>query len=182
VDSALAAELLESMQGMVSAAPEAHRYEHSIEVQVPMIKYLFPDAKILPVSVLPDGSAAGFGRRLGELLRGRDGIVVIGSTDLTHYGEDYGFAPAGFGPSAHEWMKQNDRRITDLAVNMLADKIVDEAERNYNACGAGAMAAAVAYAKEKGVRNGRLLKYTTSHDEYSQGGFEMAVGYAGIIF
>jgi AmmeMemoRadiSam system protein B len=61
-------------------------------------------------------------------------------------------------------------------------EILKEAASNYNACGAGAMAAAAAASKAMGSKGGVLLEHVTSYDVYPQGEFEMAVGYAGIIF
>jgi len=112
----------------------------------------------------------------------RPSAVVVASSDLTHYGERYGMAPAGTGPAAETWMKANDRRIIDLATAMKAEAIVPEAESHHNACGSGAMAAAVACAKALGRKNGVLVEYTTSHDVMPEGEFDMAVGYAGIVF
>ena len=110
------------------------------------------------------------------------GAVVIGSTDLTHYGDNYGFTPAGYGAAAQNWMKKNDEHIVGLALTMRPDKILTEAALSHNACGPGAMAATVAAAKAMGAIEGTLLEYTTSYDVYPDGEFEMAVGYAGIVF
>src|SRR4030042_1498871 len=44
----------------------AHKHEHSIEVQIPFIQHLFPDARILPVIVPATESAMVLGRALAE--------------------------------------------------------------------------------------------------------------------
>ena len=46
----------------------------------------------------------------------------------------------------------------------------------------GSVAATVAAAKAMGAEKGHLLEYTTSHDVMTEGEFDMAVGYAGIVF
>ena len=81
---------------------DAHIPEHSIEVQIPFIQYLFPGAKILPILVPPVKEAAEFGESIGEIIEQETGrkIVCIGSTDLTHYGPGYGFIPMGVGQKA----------------------------------------------------------------------------------
>jgi len=160
----------------------AHEGEHSIEVQAPFIKYLCPDAKIVPVAIPPDDSHVT-GRKIGEAVSGiGKKIVVVGTTDLTHYGAAYGFTPFGHGDKAKRLMRENDRRMIELALNMKYAEIREEAERNGNACGPGALAATVAAARAMGADKGYLLEYTTSYDVMPEGEFRMAVGYAGIVF
>lgn len=69
----------------------AHLDEHSIEVQLPILGSVRPDAGIVPLSV---GAGTGrdaidAGRRLGAVLaarRGRPGNVLLAiSTDMAHY-------------------------------------------------------------------------------------------------
>jgi len=182
IDEEVAERLLDLPGGYILEDASAHEGEHSIEVQVPFIKYLCPDAKIVPVSVPPDDSHVT-GRKIGEAVYGMGKkIVVVGTTDLTHYGAAYGFTPFGSGDEAKRLMRENDRRMIELAVNMKYAEIGEEAERNRNACGPGALAATVAAAKAMGADKGCLLEYTTSHDVMPEGGFRMAVGYAGIVF
>ncbi len=181
VDRALAEIFLEEIPDLLVSDTHAHALEHSIEVQLPMIKYLFPDAMIVPVAAPPLEEAVKIGGRIGRLIAGMD-VAVIGSSDLTHYGDDYGFAPAGYGADARTWMRSNDMKIIGAALEMQAERIIPEAEADWNACGAGAMAAAIAAAKSLGAEKGILLEHTTSFDVHPEGEFRMAVGYAGIIF
>lgn len=183
VDDDVAASLLSSLKRELVESPDAHLGEHSLEVQLPFIKYFFPQARIVPVAIVPEKESASTGQKIGEFAAecGKE-IVVVGTTDLTHYGDNYGFTPQGYGPNALEWMRENDSRIIDLALNMRADDIVQEAMRNHNACGSGAMAATVSAAKAMGAEKGILIEYTTSHDVSKEGSFYMGVGYAGIVF
>lgn len=182
VDALLAREVLDELGDLVVEAAGAHDSEHSIEVQLPFIRELFPGAPILPILVPPDARPVELGTRLARILGGGRAVLVA-TTDLTHYGDAYGFLPAGVGESAHSWMRANDRRIIDLAVRLRAEQILVEAERNGNACGPGALAAVVAFARALGAEGGMLLERTDSH-EVAGGGepFRMAVGYAGIVF
>jgi AmmeMemoRadiSam system protein B len=182
VDEPLARELLRRFPSHLAEDPEAHQGEHSLEVQVPFLRYFFPRAKIVPIAVPPGPGAVPLGEGLGRALAGRDDAVVIGSTDLTHYGAPYGFAPAGVGPDAQDWMRQNDARMLALVTALRAEEIVAEARAHHNACGYGALAAAVAAARTLGAPRGVLLEYTTSHDVAGERRFEMAVGYAGVVF
>ncbi len=183
IDEALADRLIESSGGLLERDESAHDGEHSIEVQMPFLKHFFPEATAVPIAVPPTGDAVAVGRRVGDYLRDNDvDAVVVGTTDLTHYGDAYGFAPAGHGPEALEWMKRNDSRMIELAVGMLSEKIAPEASENSNACGAGAMAATLAAAEALGCARGLTIDYTTSYNVAPERIFRMAVGYAGMIF
>jgi len=183
IDRNLAERILSIKDIPVTTDPEAHDREHSIEVEVPFIQYLFPDARILPIMVPPDSQAAPLGERIGTLLSTWDRpVIILGSTDLTHYGPGYGFVPAGVGPQTLAWSKNNDLRLIRLALDMEAGSVVSEAESHRNACGAGAVAATIATAKALGARKGILLEHTTSYEVKPERKAEDFVGYAGIIF
>ena len=183
IDDLLAHDILAACGELLADDPQAHRGEHAIEVQLPFIKHLFPQAEFVPISVNPDTRAEDVGRCVAEVVKlSARKIVVIGSTDLTHYGEPYRFLPAGVGERARRWMSSNDQRMIDLAVNMDAGGIVSEARENQNACGAGALAATVGAAEALGAARGHLLNYRTSFDAAPEAVFRFAVGYAGIVF
>jgi MEMO1 family protein len=183
IDEEVAGTLLDALAGDVIEDPDAHEGEHSLEVQVPFIKYLCPEAMIVPIAIPPDEKADVTGRRIGEIASGMGKkIVIVGTTDLTHYGDSYGFAPYGYGEEAKKRMEESDSRIIDLALRMKSAEIRMEAQISHNACGPGALAATVAAARAMGSEKGHLLEYTTSHDVRPGGEFEMAVGYAGILF
>ncbi len=185
VDEELAERVVRAAPGM-SANVEVHQFEHSIEVEVPFIQYLAPAARILPILVPPSHVAVEVGRvaaqAAGALGRG---VVFLGSTDLTHYGPRYRFTPMGCGANALRWAKEvNDRRLLDLVEALKSDQVVPEALEHYNACGSGAVAAAMEASKVMGADRAQILRHTTSN-EVAQGRFgEMAdaVGYAGVIF
>jgi hypothetical protein len=183
VDEQVALTLISSPDIHLVEDPRAHIDEHSLEVQLPYIKYFFPEAKIVPIAVVSDNKSALFGQKIGEIAAQIDKeIVVIGTTDLTHYGDAYGFAPHGYGLEALKWLKENDARMIDLALRMKAEEIVEEAAKHSNACGSGALAAAVSAARAMGVKKGLLVDYTTSFDVSREKKFFMGVGYAGIVF
>ena len=183
IDETLAERLLDNVADLLQADPSVHAREHSIEVQVPFIQQLFPSAKILPIMVSPSPQAERLGARIGALLAESEGdVVVIGSTDLTHYGPSFDFTPYGVGEEALQQMKANDRRIIELAVQMQTASIVPEAVQHRNACGAGAIAATVAAAQALGAERGYMLEHITSHEVMPERRAADAVGYAGIVF
>jgi hypothetical protein len=185
VDEELAAALLESVDAL-SAQPSAHAREHSIEVQLPLMQVLNPNVRVVPIGISAQGGADEVGRAVGRVLNERFGEAsVLGSTDLTHYGPQYGFTPGGTGRAGLEWAAENDRRILRLIEEMKAGQIVDEAARRQNACGGGAVAATIAAAESLGARRGVCLEYTTSAEVLQQTyatAAEDAVGYASVVF
>jgi AmmeMemoRadiSam system protein B len=109
--------------------------------------------------------------------------VVVGTTDLTHYGRTYyGFAPVGTGEPALEWARANDERVINLILDMRAEEIVAETDAHRNACGGGAIAGTVAAARALGAEKGHLLEYTTSYHAIPRGPATDFVGYAAIVF
>jgi MEMO1 family protein len=184
VDDELSELLLAKLDGKLIDDPEAHMGEHSVEVQLPLIKYLCPGARIVPIAILPEEGAPSTGRKIGEIAASqtRKQIVVVGTTDLTHYGDSYYFTPFGYGNKAKEKMKENDSRMIQLMLEMRSAAILEEIKQNHNACGGGAIGATIEASKAMGADKGYLLEYTTSHDILPEKEFEMAVGYAGIVF
>jgi AmmeMemoRadiSam system protein B len=174
--------------GPAGSDPNAHLSEHSIEVQVPFIQYLFAGAKILPILVPPTEQAVALGTGVGEIVSRNEQkkIVCIGSTDLTHYGPRYGFVPMGTGKKALQWAQDvNDRKFIDLALKLKPEDLLTNAAKNCNACGPGAAAATVAAAKKLGSARGLLLAQTSSNEIMlrKMGTTSTdAVGYAAIVF
>jgi AmmeMemoRadiSam system protein B len=89
VDEALAREVV-GLGPPFTVDLEAHDLEHSIEVQLPLLRVAAPGARIVPLSVSCRGPwAVEGGRRLGELIAQRraagDEIVLAISTDMAHY-------------------------------------------------------------------------------------------------
>ena len=183
IDEELAQVILDEMPDKIQADQTSHSNEHSIEVQVPFIQYLFPKAQIVPIMVNPSEQAVQLGRKIGELLQKQaKQVCVLGSTDLTHYGPRFGFTPYGVGDESVAPMKENDRKLIELAITMQAAEVIREAEAHRNACGAGAIAATVAAAQTLGAERGYLLEHITSQDIMPDRPASDFVGYAGIVF
>ncbi len=186
VDERLAERLLGQTR-LLEPAPHAHEGEHSIEVQAPFIQRLLPRAKIVPIMAPPTDKAAAIGAAVGRTCKSY-GVeaVFLGSTDLTHYGPSYGFSPKGVGPAGLAWAKNvNDCRLLDLILALRENDVVPEAVLDQNACGAGAIAAAISASKAFGATTATLLEHTTSYEVLSRSYPEPpqdAVGYAAVVF
>ena len=180
IETALAKELNEKFTFQIETA-DRFTQDNTIELQLPFIKYFFKNAKIVPIGVPPTKISLEIGKTVVALSK-RLGlqVKVIGSTDLTHYGPNYGFMSHGRGSSALDWVRNdNDRRVIDAMLAMDPEKIIKEAAANQNACCSGAAATAIAAAKELGAKKAETIAYATSHDKSPGDSF---VGYVGIVF
>ena len=180
VEEKLAAEIAAKFAFKIET-PHNFSRDNTIELQLPFIKYFFKDAKILAMGVPPNQTSLDIGRAVATISRQMGiSIKVIGSTDLTHYGSNYGFESQGSGKQAVDWVRnENDRRVIDAMLEMAPEKVIAEARASQNACCAGAAATAIETAKHLGADSADELAYATSYDK-SPG--ESFVGYVGIVF
>lgn len=161
----------------------AERYteDNTIELQLPFIKYFFEDAQIVPIGVPPATTSFAIGAFAVEQARKAGlSLKVLGSTDLTHYGFNYGFSPRGTGDAAHEWVRrENDRSVIDAMLSMDAEAVLSDAAKKHNACCAGAAATAIAAGKLLGAGSAMEVAYATSYEKSPGSSF---VGYVGVVF
>jgi MEMO1 family protein len=174
-----------AMGNLFAVEPRLHAREHAIEVEVPLIQLAWPGAMLLPIEVPPTASAGLIGRKTAQAV-GRAGLraVYVASTDFTHYGPNYGFAPAGTGTAAMQWAKDNDKPLLELIEKLEVDKIVPEAMQRQSACGAGAIAAMLAACREEGATLARILEHATSYETVARRSPQPptnAVGYAAVV-
>lgn len=73
--------------------PGAHRREHSVGIQLPLLQRVLGTFQLVPIVVGQLDLEAT--RQMGEALRGLvdPETVVIASSDFTHYGLDFGYYP-----------------------------------------------------------------------------------------
>ncbi len=155
--------------------------DNTVEIHLPVVKYLFPDARLLWVRLPADASSLEFGRILAETAEGLGRrTVAVGSTDLTHYGPNYGFAPMGSGKAALAWVREvNDRAFLDAVLAFDAEGVLFRGEEKRAACSTGAVLGAMGYALSRGASVSRLAAYGTSADCSPGPSF---VGYGAVVF
>jgi MEMO1 family protein len=160
------ADALTAEAGILDFDEVAHRHEHSIEVQLPFLQYMYGKAfKFVPICFLMQDleSAQEIGRALAEVLANRN-AVVIASSDFTHY----------------ESQASVERK--DFAA-LKAVEALDEKKfyavlegQNVSACGYAPIAALMTYAKALGATKAEVLCHKTSGDV--TGDKSSVVGYA----
>lgn len=145
---------------------EAHMNEHSLEVQLPFLQYLFGEFKILPISVFPifinvcQKIASG----LDEIARQYSSTLFVFSTDLNHY-------------ESAETTKRKD----EMAIEKIAEKdplglYTVVAKHKITMCGLSSIATLLFM---KHFAKPKLLKHATSGDVTKD--TAQVVGYASFI-
>jgi MEMO1 family protein len=140
---------------------QAQVQEHSVEVQLPFIQILFPEAKIVPLVVGSSDARISirFGQALAKVLKGRRALIVI-SSDLSHY------------PNYEDAIK-SDRLILQSAVALDPNEFMEKAkyvlasgipELTTCACGEAPIMAGLAAAKALGATKGIIMSYANSGD------------------
>jgi hypothetical protein len=164
----------------VTEGPADPNRDNTIELQLPLVRHFFGPVPILPLGVPPAALALEIADALADAARTSGWrLQVLGSTDLTHYGPNYGWTSQGQGARALGWVRQdNDRRLVDAVLALDPQRVLQEGVRHRNACCAGAAAAALHTARRLGATAGELLAYATSYDKQPSDSF---VGYAGIV-
>ena len=180
IEADLARRLTHAFGFQVETA-QRHTRDNTIELQLPFIKYFFPDTKIVPLGLPPSETSLEIGVAAAEMIADLGlNARVIGSTDLTHYGFNYGYTPKGTGASAVAWVKDdNDRRVVDAMLSMDPGAVIREGLSHQNACCSGAAATAIAASKTLGATRAEEVSYATSYDKQPSDSF---VGYVGILF
>lgn len=172
---------LERFAGLVLEGEQRSSPDNSVEIHLPLARRKYPHAELLPIRVPPNGQALALGDALARYLDD-SGLeyVVVASTDLTHYGPNFGFEPAGGGVQASRWMEDNDRAFIDAALSGDGETVLAEAKRHRNACSAGSVAAVCQIARARN-EHFSVLDYGTSADTAPHDHTNM-VGYLGGVF
>jgi AmmeMemoRadiSam system protein B len=165
-------ELADGLSGSIIDLDElGHRYEHSIEVQLPFLQYRFDqDFMILPIclGMQDEETAVEVGNLVGDLAsESGKKIVFIASSDFTHY------QPANLA-------REIDNEVIEAILNLDISEIYERLyRRNASVCGYGPIAAMLTASKKLGASRAELLKYSNSGDV--SGDMNAVVGYAAII-
>jgi AmmeMemoRadiSam system protein B len=154
--------------------------DNTVEVQLPFVKYAFPQAKIAALRVPPSDIAAELGGFLCRACgQSESPPVIVASTDLTHYGPNYDFSPRGAGPQAEKWVREeNDKPFLEALAALDYQQVLRRGRDGFAACSSGAAAAAAVCAAGLGL-GGRVLRYATSLEKHRSSSF---VGYGVVVY
>jgi AmmeMemoRadiSam system protein B len=169
VDSDIADQIAHESR-IVDVDESAHRFEHSIEVQLPFLQYLYGSSfKIVPICFLMQdlSSAREVGKATAKVLAGKN-AVIIASSDMTHY-------------ESQQSASRKDRLVLEAVEVMDETKLYSIIEtQGMTVCGYGPIIALITAAKNLGAKEAKLLCYKTSGDVI--GDYSSVVGYAAVCF
>lgn len=168
INSDIAASLIRK-EADVTFYPEAFEKEHSLEVQLPFVQRVFKGkVSIVPVLIgTPTAESYNFlTARLTEILRENEDVIIIASTDFSHY---HGYDTA---------VKKDLKTIDAIERMSLEDVQRLLASREGEMCGGSPVLFTMTVARNLGATNGILYKYANSGDV--TGDRSRVVGYAAI--
>ncbi|MCW1296653.1 MAG: AmmeMemoRadiSam system protein B [Candidatus Parvarchaeota archaeon] len=161
----------------------AHQYEHSIEVQLPFLQFIFGDFKFCPIC-FQNISFEDCEKVAEEVLtikrEMKKKITMIASSDFTHYGYGYGYVPfSGSIEDVRKKLYELDERAIKYILKLDAKGFYDYVtSQEMTICGYIPITVLTILANKLGAKKGELLKYYTSGDVI--GDYRNAVGYASI--
>ena len=159
---------LEELPGVVRDR-RAFMREHSVEVQLPFLQYLFGTVPFVPMVVLTQDreTIEEFGAGLAKIVNGR-GVWIIASSDFTHY-------------EPHQVATEKDKAALKEILELDLEgflRVVEE--RRISICGVGAIGIVIAAARALGLGEAELIAYRTSGEV--SGYTAEVVGYAAVLF
>ena len=156
--------------------------DNTVEVLLPMMKYFFPDAKLLWLRMPSIMSSYEAGILLKESSEELGiNLSCIASADLTHYGSNYGFSPKGSGKAAFDWVRYvNDHAFLEALIKGDPANILKRGLEDHSCCSIGTVIAAQGFSGDK---KAKLLKYSTSVREEDNDRIpDSFVGYAAMLW
>lgn len=144
--------------------PDAHKMEHSIEVQVPFIQKVLPGVKIVPVLMGAPSkkTITKLADTLAQILKDKK-VLVVASTDMSHF-------------LSKDKANTLDGETIELIQSQNINPLIKKLERRENImCGGGGVVSTLLFAQASGAAHIEILRYA---DSSSAGGPEsQVVGY-----
>ncbi|MGE4357503.1 MAG: AmmeMemoRadiSam system protein B, partial [Candidatus Omnitrophota bacterium] len=153
----------------IKSDKEAHRYEHSIEVQLPFLQTVLKDFKIVPILInnIEVSYCKRVAKKIAEALRDKN-FLVIASSDMSHYHN-------------YQTAKKMDKFTLELIEKNKPEELEESLKNGTSElCGGGAVLTFMFLMQELGIGKVRDLHYANSGDinfDYSK-----VVGYCSVAF
>ena len=154
----------------VHADSKAHRYEHSLETQLPFLQFFRKEFKIVPIC-MKRTRFINCQQVSQAILKGvqetKRKVLLVASSDMTHY-------------ESHDSATLKDKKAIDRILERDAEGLYETVEKNHiSMCGMNPVTVMLLCANEMGARGSRLIKYMTSGE--INGDRSHVVAYAGMI-
>ncbi len=163
-------ELIKAKNPAVIEDAEAHRYEHSLEVQVPFLQAAQARLSISPLAVgrLTLNQTREAGQALAVAIKEYDQpVLLVASTDMTHYQD-------------RESAARQDRLALDQILQLNPEGLYRTVlDHGISMCGFIPTSVVLAAALELGATSASLIGYTDSGA--TSGDTTRVVAYAGLV-
>ncbi len=172
LDSSTAHSLVEKSSYLEDDS-QAHTFEHSVEVQLPIFQHFFKDFKFIPVVCTQAGleTYKQIANDIYTTLKESgllEKILIVTSSDMTHY-----------EPKQQAMTK--DKYVLEALLHLNSEEFLKRISENHvTMCGTAPAAIMIEILKLMGIKNSKLVKYTTSGETNKD--YSSVVGYAGAIF
>lgn len=167
IDTHFAVEIQRASQ-FIDIDEGSHRLEHSIEVQLPFLQFVYDNAfKFIPICMMIQDfkTSQDLGEAIAKTAFNKN-VLIIASTDMSHY-------------EPHKVAKEKDRLAIETILKLSAKELQSTIEsNNISMCGYGPASVAVIASKKLKATRAELLSYITSGD--ISGDRSSVVGYASI--
>jgi MEMO1 family protein len=159
-----------SQSGPIVSMPAVHAREHSLEMQLPFLRRVYPDLPIVPLLMGEQrrSTIEHLAVSLSSALRGRQALLVA-STDLSHYFDAQTAAKLDGEVVAH---------VDRFDVNGLLavfERYRESDRGRFVGCGMGPALSVMMAARTLGARRARVLRY--GHSGEISGDYDGVVGY-----
>jgi AmmeMemoRadiSam system protein B len=168
IDAEIAEDILKNSK-TIKNDKKAHQYEHSIEVQLPFIQYIYGNnIKFVPICMTRQdiNTDIEIAKSICSSVVDKN-ILIIASSDFTHY-------------EPQEYAENVDKQAINAILEFNPKKLYDIIYRqNLTMCGPGPITVMLIICEILGAKKAELLKYATSGDV--SGIFNQVVGYASLV-
>jgi hypothetical protein len=140
-------------ESRIEYVPEAHTQEHSLEIQLPFLQVLMPDAKLVPLVMGNQDFATckWLAEAVADCVENRS-VLVVASSDLSHF-------------HPYKQAKRLDQVVLDKVNDFDPQGLSDDLANGLcEACGGGPMVTAMLIARHLGGNKSRVLHYANSGD------------------
>ena len=164
IDEEIAKKIKENTS-IASFDRNAHLREHSIEVHLPFLQYIYENFRIIPIIMgyQDPEICKQLAEAIFSAIKGED-VLILASTDLSHQ-ESYTEA------------NRKDNLVIQSIIEMDEGKLYSNVRNNnITMCGYGPVSVALNVTKRQGAKEAQLLTYYTSGD--ITGDTYSVVGYA----
>lgn len=150
--------------------------DNSVEVVIPMIGYLRPDLSLVTMQIAPNENYLEIESVISKNNNGDIGLLA--TSDLTHWGPNYGFMPKDSIANPVEWAEKSDKKIMDMVEKLKDKNVLQMANSDHNSCCGGSIANLTIFCK----RNNLKLAYRDYSNSYYKHPANSFVGYPLMLY